>query len=331
LGRLSDWPALHAALLQNAVIAGMIRNSFRGGAVIVFLAFLSSAQSQTLSCSEVQGFAEVSPYEGQVVTVYGKVTEYFGDAWYIQDDFGAWNGIYCVGPNVLVDANPPWWNAPRQPEVGDVFELTGTVAEQDGNTQLVDITEYVFVDFWNATASGMSMICSDIPDEKFEGTRVRLQSVVVETEPDAEGVWTVSDVSGTATILGVDTDDLSMNEDPDGPTVGDVYSVYGALRQIGEEYVIDCGDIDTIALVVGVEERLARQLHVFPIPAADAFTVQGVEGDFQWFLTNAVGQTVQRGAGNGTAHLSVVGLKAGRYVLNVEQEGRHIRRPVLVH
>ena len=309
----------------------MIGNHFKGGALIVFLALFSHAQAQTLSCSEVQGFAEVSPYEGQVVTVYGKVTEYFGDTWYIQDDFGAWNGIYCVGPDVMVEANPPWWNAPRQPEVGDVFELTGTVAEHDGNTQLVDITDYVFVDYWNATASGTSMICSDVPDEKFEGTRVRLQSVTVETEPDAEGVWTVSDASGTATILGVDTNDPSMNEDPDGPTVGDVYSVYGALRQIGEEYVIDCGDIDTIALVVGQEERFAEQLRVFPIPAADALTVQGVAGDFTWSLTNALGQTVLHGDGNGTAHLSLAGLKVGRYLLNVEQEGQHTRRPVLVN
>ena len=87
----------------------------------------ASAQAQTLSCAEIQGQANVSPYEGQQVTVEGKVTEFYGDMWYIQDGFGAWNGLYCIGPDVLIDANPPWWNAPRQPEVGDVLELTGTI------------------------------------------------------------------------------------------------------------------------------------------------------------------------------------------------------------
>ena len=112
------------------------------------------AGAQTLTCAEIQGEADVSPYEGMEVTVSGKVTVFYGDMWYLQDGFGAWNGLYCVGPDVIIDANPPWWNAPRQPEVGDVLELTGTVVEQDGNTQLVDITSFVFVDFWNATAAG---------------------------------------------------------------------------------------------------------------------------------------------------------------------------------
>ena len=110
------------------------------GAASALLLLPVSLHAQILSCAEVQGETDISPYEGQTVTISGKVTEYFGDTWYIQDDFGAWNGIYCVGPDVIVDANPPWWNADRQPEVGDVFELTGTVVEQDGNTQLVDIT-----------------------------------------------------------------------------------------------------------------------------------------------------------------------------------------------
>jgi hypothetical protein len=300
------------------------------GAACALVLLPVSLQAQILSCAEVQGQADSSPYEGQAVTVSGKVTEYFGDNWYIQDDFGAWNGIYCVGPNVVVDANPPWWNAERQPEVGDVFELTGTVVEQDGNTQLVDITDYVFVDYWNATPAGTYVDVVDMADESLEGTRVRFQNVVVASAPDEDGVWTISDATGTATIMGVDTYDPSMNEDPDGPTPGDVYNVYGALRQIGEGYVLDCGDIDTVSLVVGLEERLAAQLAVFPVPATEGVTVSGLAGAYGWTLVNALGQTVATGMANGTTRLPLVGLKAGRYVLCVEQEGQRIRRPVLI-
>ena len=52
----------------------------------------------------------------------------FGDAWYLQDDYGAWNGD-------------------RQPNVVDVLELTGTVIEEDGNTRLVNVELVKFVDF----------------------------------------------------------------------------------------------------------------------------------------------------------------------------------------
>lgn len=299
-------------------------------AVVFATLFSSSLNAQVLSCTEVQGEADTSPYEGQSVTISGKVTEYFGDTWYIQDDFGAWNGIYCVGPDVVVDANPPWWNADRQPEVGDVFELTGTVVEQDGNTQLVDITDYVFQDYWNATPAGIWVDIADMADESLEGTRVRFEAVTVETAPDADGVWTVSDETGTATLIGVDTYDPSMNEDPDGPTPGDVYHIYGALRQIGEGYVLDCGDIDTISLVVGLEEQLALRLDVFPVPATEGVTVSGLSGAYDWSLVNALGQSVAMGTANGTTRLPLVGLKAGRYVLCVEQEGRRIRRPMLI-
>ena len=300
------------------------------GAACALLFLPVSIHAQILTCAEVQGQADSSPFEGQTVTVSGKVTEYFGDTWYIQDDFGAWNGIYCIGPDVVVEAQPPLWNADRQPEVGDVFELTGTVVEQDGNTQLVDITDYVLLGYWNATPAGTYVDAADMADESLEGTRVRFQNVVVASAPDEDGVWTISDATGTATIVGVDTYDPSMNEDPDGPTPGDVYNVYGALRQIGEGYVLDCGDIDTVSLVVGLEEQLATQMEVYPIPASDALTVDGLAGTFDWTLTDVLGQTVATGTGNGTTRLPLVGLKAGRYVLSVEQDGQRMRRAVLI-
>ena len=67
----------------------------------------------------------------------------------------------------------------------------------------------------------------------------------------------------------------------------------------------DREDIDTISLVV-------------------------LTGAYGWSVVNALGQTVATGMANGTTRLPLVGLKAGRYVLCVEQEGQRIRRPVLI-
>ena len=77
-------------------------------------------------------------------------------------------------------------------------------------------------------------------------------------------------------------------------------------------------------------ERLAAQLEVFPVPATEGVTVRGLDGAFHWSLVNALGQTVAMGTGNGTTRLPLVGLKAGRYVLSVEQDGQRIRRPILM-
>jgi hypothetical protein len=41
----------------------------------------------------------------------------------------------------------------------------------------------------------------------------------------------------------VDTYDPSLNEDPDGPTPGDAYKIYGALHQVAAGYQLDVGDI----------------------------------------------------------------------------------------
>lgn len=312
------------------LIDTMIRTQFQAAAVLAFLFSTSVAQAQTLTCAEIQGEADVSPYEGMEVTVSGKVTVFYGDMWYLQDGFGAWNGLYCVGPDVIIDANPPWWNAPRQPEVGDVLELTGTVVEQDGNTQLVDITDFVFVDFWNATAAGTAVTVDGLADESLEGTRVRLDPVTVETAPDADGVWTVSDATGTATILGVDNDDPSGNEDADGPTPGDVYRVYGALRQIGEEYVIDLGDIDTLSLVVGVPDQAPVVWSIAPNPAQGSTRISGLPGVFQWVLTDALGRPQKAGKTEGECVLNLDGVASGRYTLYISGAFGKVHRALVV-
>ena len=299
--------------------------------LLMLVHFNGITHAQTLSCAEIQGQADVSPYEGQEVTVQGKVTEFYGDMWYLQDGFGAWNGVYCVGPDVVIDANPPWWNAPRQPEVGDVLELTGTIAEVDGNTQLMDITEFVFIDFWNATAAGIQVTVEGLQDESLEGTRVRLDPVTVETAPDGDGVWTISDATGTGTVIGVDTDDPGDNEDADGPTPGDVYRVYGALRQIGAEYVIDLGDMDTVSLVVDVEDQLAHSIKVYPTPASEMLYIEGAEGDFSWTLVDAMGRIARTGDHGQGLSIDVSAMPSGRYLFSLMQGSATVHKTVVIH
>lgn len=237
--------------------------------LLTFLLLTGSANAlaQVIPLADVQGQQDSSPYENQVVTVSGKVTEAFGDTWYLQDDYGAWNGLYIVGPGVVIPANVPYWSSDRQPEVGDVLELTGTVIEEDGNTQLVDVELVEFVDFWNATPAGIWTSAAETQDEQYEGTRIRLENATVITAPDVDGYWTVAMEDGEVTCWGVDTFDPSGNEDPDGPSPGDVYLIYGASHQVGDEYVLHVGDIDVVNLSAADEYKV--EWAVFPNPVRD--------------------------------------------------------------
>ena len=69
---------------------------------------------------------------------------------------------------------------------------------------------------------------------------------------------------------------------------------------------------------------------MFPVPSRGSVTVEGLEGVYGWSVVNALGQEIARGTGHGTTRLPLEGLKAGRYVLTVEQEGQRIRKPILV-
>ena len=295
--------------------------------LVVALTLCSPLYAQVIPLADVQGQTDVSPYENQSVTVSGKVTEAFGDTWYLQDDYGAWNGLYVVGPGVVIPANVPYWNADRQPEVGDVLELTGTVIEEDGNTQLVDVELVEFVDFWNATPAGIWTTAAETQDEQYEGTRIRLENATVLTEPDANGYWTVSMPDGEVTCWGVDTYDPSGNEDPDGPTPGDVYQIYGASHQNGDAYVLHVGDIDVVSL--GVLEQSVSPWSVYPNPVTDALTIQAGSGVSDAAMIsirifNASGRLVlEERAARRMTLLDIEFLPSGLYTIQIVEEMRH--------
>ena len=267
--------------------------------------------------SDIQGQTEVSPYAGDTVTLTAMVTEPFGDTWFMQDMAGPWNGLMVVGPDVLIPANTPYWNSDRQPEVGDLLTLHGTVEEVDGNTQLVGAELVEFVNFWMATPIGTWLTADQFQDEQYEGTRVRIDNATVVSEPDENGMWTVNDGTGDVTCWGVDTYDPSGNEDPDGPTVGDVYQIYGAHRQAGDEYVMMVGDIDVIFL--SVDERNRASMDVFPVPAQTELIVQsGTNEPVRSIrMFNTLGQEVTLGPWTPSVSvtLDVQALTPGHYTL----------------
>ena len=229
---------------------------------------------------------------------------------------------------MVIPANVPYWNGDRQPEVGDVLELTGTVIEEDGNTQLLDVELVEFVDFWNATPAGIWTTAAETQDEQYEGTRIRLENATVLTEPDADGYWTVAMPDGEVTCWGVDTYDPSGNEDPDGPTPGDVYLIYGASHQNGDTYVLHVGDIDVVSL--GVSEQPVSLWSAYPNPVADVLTIEagaGIAEDMPFCIRifNSTGSLVMEHTSmQQPMRLEVKSLPSGVYTVRVLAENGNV-------
>ena len=257
---------------------------------------------QVLSIASIQGNAESSPYVDSTITILAFVTEPHGDHWYMQDAYGAWNGIRVIGPDVLVPSNPPWWSGERQPEVGDQLEISGTVVENDGNTELHDAVLVDFVNFWMATPASITVTSQTMQDEQYEGTRIRLEQATVLSAPDANGIWTVTDGVEEITCVGVDLDDPMGNEDPDGPSPGDVYQITGASLESNGLHVMHVGDIDVISLGIGEEFGFDR-LSLSPNPALDVVKIQGAfPAGTPWRAIDLQGRELGSGEVQHTTH-----------------------------
>lgn len=277
--------------------------------IILALAISSAAQSQFLqTIIEIQGEQEVSPYEGQIVTFNAMVTEAFGDFWYMQDAYGEWNGILVIEPDLLVPANPPYWNSERQPEVGDELTLTGTVVEVDGNTQVTEVSLVEQTEFWLATPVGIEVDHVSSQSEALEGGRVRVYSGTVAVSPDENDEWTLSDGTGEIQCIGLD-DEADFN-------VGDIYDVYGALREYNGTYKIQVSDVDVVA--VGVMESESLKLIAGPIPMSTSTIISSTDLMDFYRLYSYAGKEVQSGPIRNTSfELQRQDLASGSYILKV--------------
>ncbi len=281
-------------LLQQAVSLTYIPSMKHLYSMLLLALGMADLAGQTLPIASIQGNTSVSPYVDSTVTILAYVTEAHGENWYMQDAYGAWNGIRVIGPDLLVPSNPPWWTDERPPETGDYLEISGVVAEVGGNTEIHDAQLVDFTDFWVATPSGVTVTGNSLQDEQYEGTRVRMEQVTVVNGPDANWVWSVTDGVTETICVGVDTDDPTGTEDPDGPTPGDVYKVYGTSLEVDGTYVLHISDIDVISLSTENLQGPAA-LSFSPNPVVDFVTIAGDWAGTTWAALDAQGRLIDSG------------------------------------
>lgn len=134
-----------------------------------------------------------SPLEDQDVTVTGIVTgsDYYvsgnSNRFFISDPGGGpWRGIFVFNYDYIV-------------EVGDEVEVSGTVIEYYGMTELTSITNVTILSSGNPVPAPVLLQTADLVDpddaEPYEGCLVEVRDVVVTSAQNNYGEWYVTDIS----------------------------------------------------------------------------------------------------------------------------------------
>ena len=194
---------------------------------VLFMTSTASAAA-FVSIHDIQYTADPSgnsPYAGQIVTTRGVVTAVYPGGFVVQDAaVGVWSGIWIYDPN-------------HRPEEGDSLEVTGTVSEYFGLTELMTITGYQILAHGVALPAPVSVTAASVATgaptaESYEGVLVSCPEVHVGPW-SAVGDWQIEDASGAVIVS--DRADYLYD-----PTPGDslVY-VTGALLYSWNEFRIE--------------------------------------------------------------------------------------------
>lgn len=149
-----------------------------------------------------------SPLKGQTVQTSGIVTAKVSAGYFIQDAPGAWNGIYIYDAANLSKFAP-----------GDQLELTGTVDEYYGMTEIKTISSFSIVSSGNALPAPLVVSTGQFAQEKHEAVLVRVEHTQCTNADLGFGEWEVNDGSGACVV-----DDWLF---PFTPTVGKFYQITG--------------------------------------------------------------------------------------------------------
>lgn len=171
------------------------------------------------SIYDIQGQADSSPFDTQIVSTTGIVTANFGSSYFIQDGEGAWNGLYAYDPG-------------RNPWIGDSVVLTGTIQEYYNKTEIKSITGYYFISHNHALPAPVNISCAEA-GEAYESVLITVDNAVC-TDAEYQAnyyMWTVND--GTGDLLVHNTSIFEYI-----PTEGEAYLVTGPLDYDFDEWKI---------------------------------------------------------------------------------------------
>lgn len=172
---------------------------------------IAQETAQAVSIHEIQSTVDDyggSLFEGQEVTISGTVTATFYYGYVVAEAPGPWGAIFV-------------YSYKNGPDIGDGVELTGTVDEYYGNTEIGDVTSFEHLSSGNSVDSTIVSV-GEASQEQYESVLLTVEDVSVAGLLDS-GEWAVSD--GTEYLVcGYENDYVYF------PKVGDnLESITGVL------------------------------------------------------------------------------------------------------
>jgi len=204
-----------------------------------------------------------SPLEDSQASVCGIVSAiaYNGSDFFITSTTsGAWNGLFIYGSDAY-------------PMIGDAIEITGTVTEYYGFTELGAVTSSVITSSGNQVPEPIDILTGDLQisdsAEQYESMLVKLNDVVVTQAPNSYGEWYVDDGSGECQI-----DDEIFAWDTN---IGDEFSyIIGVVDYSYDEYAVNprqSDDLQENGISNPSSGNQSINLSHFPNPVKNSTTI----------------------------------------------------------
>jgi len=198
-----------------------------------------------------------SPEVGNVVTTYGIVTGVIGfgadvDRFFIQDGDGPWTGIYVYENGTPVT-------------LGDSVEVTGTIQEYFGLTEIASVTNITIVNSGNAQPNAVVVATGNCAQEQYESVLVKVTDALCNNQDAGFGQFIVNDGTGDRLI----DDQIYQHV----ATLNDVYEITGVtFLSFGEVKVYPRIPADIVVLgYAGINEN--SSFTMYPNPASESVFV----------------------------------------------------------
>ncbi|MDP8203943.1 MAG: endonuclease [Candidatus Tenebribacter mawsonii] len=259
-----------------------------------------------VSIYNVQGQQDVSPYDGQTVSISGIVTANFGTSYFVQDGTGLWNGLFI-------------YESGRNPAIGDSVIITGEISEYYEKTEMSNISDYYFISS-NHNLPEPVEIATGGAEEGHESIIVKVKDAVCTDENYQANffMWTVNDGSGDLMIH-----NSSIFEYV--PTEGFTYDITGPLNWDFGEWKIEIryesdvvGSVDTDSpYVVNVEPIISTNILVQFNEGVEETTAEDITN---YYIDNdiIIESASQHAFNKAQVHLTVSQMSFGNFVMTIK-------------
>ncbi len=232
----------------------------------------------------------------------------FGEGYFVQDDGGAWNGLYV-------------YDFDNSPNIGDSVRIAGDVAESYEMTQIENVSDFQTINIGGTVADPVVIATNAVADEQYESCFVRVEDAECTVVQNNYGEWTVNDGSGDVTLK--DNGVFTFTE-----TLGEIYNVNGVIMYSYSEYSIHYRIASDIEVAGAINNQFAVNTEVYPNPTQSNLTITYLTDVERIELISITGQTIlSENVTEDVVNLNLESVASGIYMLKLvsQSDSRVIR------